>query len=487
MPQQLSDYEQKRLRNIEKNKELLRQLHVPAVGSKLGLPVAKPLSKKATVQHKPKPAKKESIQPVRTSARLRGVAAATESDSAKRTAEELLQMSEAKKPKRVPKLEASDQAEFLKILGDANVNNVDKTYTHGKVIVPDNGPREPSEPLPKDLLREATNLQLKHIWPTIKVTPDRINFAAFHPSSNKLLACAGDVSGNLGFWDVNGQKEDPDSEDPQPIVYNYRPHTRNVTGVMYSPSNLSQLYTSSYDGTIQSFDMEKAEFVTAFEDPDSDIPFTAFDMDKDGHSIWFSTSDGTIGHHDLRTPNSDFTIHTVREKKVGCISVNLDNPTYLACASNDRTATIWDIRKLKKKPEPVWEFVHGFSVSSCYWSPNGKKLLTTSYDNRIRVFDASGKMEDTKEDFAIEHNNRTGKWVTLFRSRWNPNPSALAHPHFCVGSMNHPVEVFSGVTGERICELYDPEKITAVPAVSIFHPTTPSMNILCGNGSGRMD
>lgn len=110
---------------------------------------------------------------------------------------------------------------------------------------------------------------------------------SFHPSSSKLLACAGDVSGNLGFWDVNGQKEDPDSEDPQPIVYNYRPHTRNVTGVMYSPSNLSQLYTSSYDGTIQSFDMEKAEFVTAFEDPDSDIPFTAFDMDKDGHSVSF--------------------------------------------------------------------------------------------------------------------------------------------------------------------------------------------------------
>jgi hypothetical protein len=52
--------------------------------------------------------------------------------------------------------------------------------------------------------------------------------------------------------------------------------------------------------------------------------------------------------------------------------------------------------------------------------------------------------------------------------------------------MNHPVEVYSGETGERICELYDPEKITAVPAVSLFHPTTPSMTILCGNGSGRM-
>jgi WD40 repeat protein len=99
------------------------------------------------------------------------------------------------------------------------------------------------------------------------------------------LACAGDVSGNLGFWDVNGEKEDPDEEAPQPIVYTYRPHTRTITSMMYSPSNLSQLYTSSYDGTVQYFDMEKAEFVTAFEDPESDIPFTAFDMPKDGHSV----------------------------------------------------------------------------------------------------------------------------------------------------------------------------------------------------------
>jgi WD40 repeat protein len=112
----------------------------------------------------------------------------------------------------------------------------------------------------------------------------------------------------------------------------------------------------------------------------------------------------------LRSPNTEHSIHTVREKKVGCISVNYEIPTYIACASNDRTATIWDIRQLKKKkPEPIKQFEHGFSVSSCYWSPNGKKLLTTSYDNRLRIFNTHEKMEDTEEEYAIEHNNRTGK------------------------------------------------------------------------------
>lgn len=190
MPQQLSEYEKQRLENIEytitlpfdlynnivflhfvlrKNKELLRQLNVPAVGSKHGLPSTKTTEKKkSTVQHKPKAVKKEKVLPVRSSARLRNIPAdATTDADLKRSAEELLQLSEAKKPKRIAKLEDQDQADFLKILGDAKVDNV---------IIPNDGP--PSDKVPKALQEEASNLEIRHIWPTIKVTPDRINFAA---------------------------------------------------------------------------------------------------------------------------------------------------------------------------------------------------------------------------------------------------------------------------------------------------------------------
>jgi WD repeat-containing protein 76 len=64
---------------------------------------------------------------------------------------------------------------------------------------------------------------------------------------------------------------------------------------------------------------------------------------------------------------------------------------------------------LKKKPQPIQEFEHGYAVSSCYWSPNGKKLLTTSYDNRIRIMSTDNDVKDTKLEYSIEHNNRTGK------------------------------------------------------------------------------
>jgi hypothetical protein len=128
-------------------------------------------AKKATVQHKVKPEKREKAVPSRASARLRGIAAdAHNEEGVKRTAEELLELQEAKKPKRIAKLEGQEHQDFLKILED--------TQMDGKVTVkiPNDGP--PSDKVPKALQEEASNLEIKHIWPTVKVTPERINFAA---------------------------------------------------------------------------------------------------------------------------------------------------------------------------------------------------------------------------------------------------------------------------------------------------------------------
>lgn len=157
-----------------RNKELLKQLKVPSVGSQHGLPTAKkaePAAKKSGAQHKAKPVKKEKLAPSRASARLRGIAAdANNEEGVKRTAEEFKELQEAKKPKRVAKLEGQEHQDFLKILEDTKMD--------GKVTVkiPNDGP--PSDKVPKTLQEEASNLDIRHIWPTVKVTPERINFAA---------------------------------------------------------------------------------------------------------------------------------------------------------------------------------------------------------------------------------------------------------------------------------------------------------------------
>jgi WD40 repeat protein len=106
-----------------------------------------------------------------------------------------------------------------------------------------------------------------------------LEYARFHPSDSKLLACAVDVDGHLGFWDIKQENEEGD-----PIVYTYKPHTRTITDIHFNPTDDTKLMTSSYDGLIRTFDMNKAEFENLALDSSS-WPITSFDLSQDGHSV----------------------------------------------------------------------------------------------------------------------------------------------------------------------------------------------------------
>lgn len=89
------------------------------------------------------------------------------------------------------------------------------------------------------------------------------------------------------------------------------------------------------------------------------------------------------------------------------------NPVHknlLVAASNDRTATIWDIRNLKKEgTEPLQEFAHGYAVTSAFWSPDGNYLSTSCYDDLLRIFDVNKDTLKLDLKKKIRHNCHTGK------------------------------------------------------------------------------
>ncbi|KAG1555934.1 hypothetical protein G6F49_006720 [Rhizopus delemar] len=303
---------------------------------------------------------------------------------------------------------------------------------------------------------------------------DQERFLKFHPSNTKLLGCAIDVEGNLGFWDIDGQDEEGD-----PVVYNYRPHTRTATDIKIDPQDHSKLYTCSYDGLVKTFDMNKAKFETLNMGSEQ-YPITSLDIQQDGHLIWFSTSDGEIGFVDKRKGGEPIIFQS-REKKVSCIHLNPVYQELLAAGSNDRTVTIWDTRRLKRNKKPLQSFEHGYSVTSCYWSPKGDALATSSYDDYIRIFQLD-KRKDIKLKSTIPHNNHTGRWVTNFRARWNTNRChGLEHQHLAIGNMNQTVDIYSGESGKEMTQLYDQDHITAIPSVAQFHPSTLKPTILTEN------
>lgn len=468
----LSEYEKQRLANIKENEALLRTLDIPTVTRKTTT------NNKTTKQHKPAPKKKEPQLPTRTSARIRGekplpLKRSLELDAAN-------SLDEGKKQKTIDSLDTEEQAKLLGIFKTTLVPNTKPKHEEIKQEKNDDG-KTPDEVLTEQL----SNLEIRHTWATVKVVPSRINCCLFHPSDSKLLGCAADIDGHLGFWDIENE-----DEEGEPVTYKYKPHKRTITDLLFNPADHSKLMTSSYDGLIRTFDMNKAEF-TSWDYESEKYPLSSFDLSQDGHTIWFSTSDGDVGMKDARERGAP-TVRTASEKKVGCVHLNPVHQHLLAGASNDRQVHVWDTRmwskkELKNELNPLHSFEHGYSATSAYWSPNGDILASTSYDDYVRLFSFDKKDQSMELKSAIPHNNHTGRWITNFRARWSTNGlNGLKTQYFSIGNMKQPIDIYSGESGNEIVQLYDDDHITAIPSVSRFHPNTITPTLLAGNASGRM-
>eukprot|EP00605_Chrysophyceae_sp_TOSAG23-4_P001856 GSChrysophyteH1.ASY1.ANO1.2048.1 assembled CDS len=100
-----------------------------------------------------------------------------------------------------------------------------------------------------------------------KVTESRITSVWVHPSRERLLVAAGDKQGHFGIWDVDAPDRCANEYDsPCGIdgVYKYRPHVGNLARI-YCPTNSpSDIHTVSYDGTVRMLDLNKEVFIQRF-------------------------------------------------------------------------------------------------------------------------------------------------------------------------------------------------------------------------------
>lgn len=127
-------------------------------------------------------------------------------------------------------------------------------------------------------------------------------------------------------------------------------------------------------------------------------------------------------------------------------------------------------------------YQHGKSCSSAYWDPWGRRILTTSYDDKLRSMsyslsvpapfvhktmlilsvvwslkpdlfaeDAPLSSSDFKPTKQIPHNCQTGRWLTILRAQWSLNMDFM--PHFTVGNMKRSLDVVAA-TGEKIVSLW---------------------------------
>ncbi len=503
----ISDYEQIRLENIQRNQEFMATLGLDSVKSEIATTVKHSATKKGAQSKK---RMIESAIPTRRSSRVTTEKLKSEILEAKtlgnsellKEKEELLATLESKK------LEGSYEA----VINESTERAV-RSLNPISVFPARNLPDEPDEkwgspvfemiksfkatqfhaPIAKIDNYEAriNNLDLAES-DVAKIVNSRITSLAFHPSKDKLLLFAGDKEGYVGIWDIDkhcGQSALTDEDG----VYRYKPHVSNVATLhcWYNKPNL--IYSVSYDGTVRCLDAGANQFDLIYATSDDDDYYvTDACFCNDTNNILIGKSDGEIGCIDYRASKNFIWSAKFQERKVVSIQEHPTNENILMSTSSGMGGKIsfHDIRKLKetKKSSNVKELnsldLHSKSINAAYMSGDGEHIVSVSQDNTIKLVN---NFLDNKNQsvYKINHDNHTGRWLSTFKHSFDPkNPNV-----FVVGSMERPrqIEIFN--INKKKCTLepirkFKSDFLGSVCSRNIFHPT---LDIIAGgNSSGRV-
>ncbi|RKP20289.1 WD40 repeat-like protein [Rozella allomycis CSF55] len=453
----LSEYEKKRQENLKRNQEVLAALKIPVLESiKPEAPAKKRVKSEVQV-----------VAPLRYSRRQRNQKA------------DFSHIDFNNK--------SSNDKESLDLL--ESLKNIKKELTgeknEGKIEASEVDFKEISSKLPKEysIIPRTTHYSSISAWTEkiginpynyAKVTPSRVMSMAFHPNPESPIIFCGDRYGNVGIFNVNEYFNENDGKETKDLnrqsgVTLFKPHKDTISLV-----RMMELYKNT-TSTVKKWRKFSITWM--------DFSFESHDL------VGFATKDGRVGFTDLRAKPDNTSFYQLHERKVGCISFNPTDTNIFATSSLDASVALWDFRNLKtdvELNENILSIQSRRSVTSAFFCPfNGNLLLTTSYDDSIKLYTSILNNRDfnIEPKAIIEHNNQTGRWITPFRATWAPSSYEDKEPWFYVGNMNKNLDIFSGEDGSLISSV-NSDVMSAQPAVNILHPTNSWM--ASGTGSGKV-
>ncbi|KAJ8568760.1 hypothetical protein K7X08_030982 [Anisodus acutangulus] len=302
----------------------------------------------------------------------------------------------------------------------------------------------------------------------------RVTCLEFHPTNNNILL-SGDKKGQLGIWDFGKVHEK--------TVYG-NIHSCMLNNMKFNPTNDGSIYAASSDGTISCTDVETGISLAlmnlnpnGWEGPSSWRMLYGLDVNSDKNVVLVADNFGYLYMADIRSNNimsKPTLIHKKGTKVVG-LNCNPLQPDLLLSCGNDHFARIWDIRRLEAGSS-LYNLEHKRVVSSAYFSPiSGSKILTTSLDNRIRVWDSIfGNLDYPSRE--IVHSHDFNRYLTAFRAEWDAKDSSESLvvigryiSENYDGAALHPIDFVNVSTGQLVAEVMDP-KITTISPVNKLHP-----------------
>ncbi|XP_002525636.2 protein DAMAGED DNA-BINDING 2 [Ricinus communis] len=302
----------------------------------------------------------------------------------------------------------------------------------------------------------------------------RVTCLEFHPTKNNILL-SGDKKGQVGVWDFDKVHEK--------MIYG-NIHTCIVNNMRFNPSNDGMMYAASSDGTISCTDMETGISSSlmnlnpdGWQGPRNWRMLYGMDINTEKGVVVVADNFGFLYMLDMRLNNKigkEILIHKKGSKVVG-LHCNPVHPELLLSCGNDHFARIWDLRQLEAGSS-LCDLEHKRVVNCAYFSPlSGSKILTTSQDNRLRVWDSIfGNLDSPSRE--IVHSHDFNRHLTPFRAEWDPkDPSeslAVIGRYISEnynGTALHPIDFVDVSTGQLVAEVMDPN-ITTISPVNKLHP-----------------
>jgi WD40 repeat protein/tetratricopeptide (TPR) repeat protein/tRNA A-37 threonylcarbamoyl transferase component Bud32 len=201
-----------------------------------------------------------------------------------------------------------------------------------------------------------------------------VNSAQFSPDGRRILTSAKD--GNARLWDV---------QNGPPLTESLR-HGSQVNSAQFSPDG-QRIVTASWDGTARVWDAQTGRPLTEPLQHEHAAPVSSAQFSPDGKLIVTSSFDKTARVWDAQSglpltaplPHGDVVL-SARFSPDGKMIVT---------ASQDKTARVWEAQSGQPLTEPLQ---HDYSVTSAQFSPDGKRIVTVSISG-VRIWDAQGDLK----------------------------------------------------------------------------------------------
>jgi WD40 repeat protein/GTPase SAR1 family protein len=210
---------------------------------------------------------------------------------------------------------------------------------------------------------------------------DYVNSCAFSPDGTKILSASEDNT--LKFWDAVKGKE----------VFVFSRHINDVDSCAFSPDG-AFLISSSRDATLKLWDAVSGKEIRTLSGHKGPVKSCAFS--PDGTRILSASEDKTLKLWEFASGKEIRTFPGHKGSIIGC-AFSPDG-SHILSASSDKTLKLWEIESGKEirtffgyreKENP---FGHKRDVNSCVFSLDGTLLISTSDDQKLKLWDVeSGK------------------------------------------------------------------------------------------------